>query len=277
MFKMIVVDNDTALRQMVEALSAKCDTIKVVGSFTNPELALHFAQENPVDIVMTEVDFEAGDGLEMVRLLQMSNAFLIPVFVTSNKTKALQAFALNAADYLVKPFDEQKLHHAVQRATCLCRKNEALPKIVVRTFGHFDVFVDDKPMRFFRQKSKEILAYLVDCNGGFVTVDQIITDIWEDRATDPAARANYQVAFKDLRKDLRNAGIEQILLSSRNQKAVDTTCFQCDYYDLLENDETALRLFADSYLVDYSWAESTNAYCSRLKLASQQNDKNYST
>ncbi len=137
--------------------------------------------------------------------------------------------------------------------------------IFIRTFGHFDVFVDGRPLRFTRQRSKEILAYLVDRRGGFATVNQIIADLWEEGDRDACVRACYQTSFKDLRRDLREAGVDHILVSGRNQKAIDATAVRCDYYQFLDGDIQAVDAFAGQYMAEYSWAEPTTAHCIRLK------------
>ena len=148
-----------------------------------------------------------------------------------------------------------------------------LHDVAVAAAGHqaqkrrFQVRVgeDGKPLCFSRQKSKEILAYLVDRRGGLATVDQIVAALWEDRAGEACVRACYQTAFKNLRKDLERAGVGEILMSNRNQKAIDTGVVECDYYDLLAGDRRALEAFPGQYMADYSWAEPTAAHCVQVK------------
>ncbi len=55
---------------------------------------------------------------------------------------------------------------------------------MARTFGYFDLFVDERPVMFKSAKAKELLAVLVDRQGGTVTTDQIIGTLWEDRPND---------------------------------------------------------------------------------------------
>ena len=57
---------------------------------------------------------------------------------------------------------------------------DTMPRIEIRTFGYFDVFVDGRPIAFRSEKAKELLALLVDRRGGFVTSADIITAFWED-------------------------------------------------------------------------------------------------
>ena len=64
---------------------------------------------------------------------------------------------------------------------------------------------------------------------------------------------------------LERAGVGEILMSNRNQKAIDTGAVECDYYDLLAGDRQALEAFPGQYMADYSWAEPTTAHCAQVK------------
>ena len=52
-------------------------------------------------------------------------------------------------------------------------------RIVIRTFGYFDIFVDGETIPFSCKKAKELLALLVDRRGGFVTTGDAISYLWE--------------------------------------------------------------------------------------------------
>ena len=61
----------------------------------------------------------------------------------------------------------------------------------------------------------------------------------------------------NLVKGLNEQGIEDILVRSRNSLAVDPGKFDCDYYQAMEGDVTALNQFHGEYMRQYSWAEFT--------------------
>lgn len=82
---------------------------------------------------------------------------------------------------------------------------------------------------------------------------------------DSAVRSSYQAALKDLRRNLKEAGIPELLNNERNQKSLNIDMIDCDYYRLLKGDPNALEAYQYEYMVDYSWAEATNAYCTSLK------------
>lgn len=263
MFRGIIVDDDEVCRALFRQYCESVSNIELVGSFADPREALHFARYNPFELAVLDVMMPEMDGMELCRRLKQVNPNLVPIVATSSREYALQAFQVRAVDYLLKPLEAKSVCAALERAKRLCPAAGRL--LTVRTFGHFDVFSHGKPLKFSRQKSKEILAYLIDRRGGIATVDQIIASLWEDRAGDAGVRTSYQTAFKDLRKDLAQVGAAGILLSNRNQKAVDVNGLDCDYYRMLQGDEDALNAFPGQYMADYSWAEPTNAHCLELK------------
>lgn len=267
----IIVDDDRKSLEQLENLCAMLGKSGPPACFEHPARALAYALENKPEVLIAETGLPGMDGFELCRKIRRLSPEIIPVFVTEDKTRALEAFEEGAAAYLVKPFTKQQLENALNRAERLCR---APPKCIeIRTFGYFDVFINGRPLRFSRQKSKEILAYLVDRRGGIATTQQILADLWEDKAGEKSAMTSFQTAFKALRKDLEAVGAAHILISNRNQKAVNTAWMDCDYYRLLEGEPAALEEFPGQYMAEYSWAETTNANCIHLRQAYEERKK----
>lgn len=263
MFRIVLVDDCECSRELLRQYCGEVAGLELTASFADPMEALYYAQDNPFEVAALDVMMPGMNGVELGKRLRELYPGLVLIFVTASKEFAFDAYELEAAGYLLKPYDAEKAHAALERATRLC--TGPAKRVYLRTFGHFDVFVDGKPLCFSRQKSKEILAYLVDRRGGIATVDQIVAALWEDRAGEACVRACYQTAFKDLRKDLERAGVGEILMSNRNQKTIDTGAVECDYYDLLAGDRQALEAFPGQYMADYSWAEPTTAHCAQVK------------
>ncbi len=263
MFRMIVVDDSECSRELLQQYCGGVAELEVSGSFGDPLAALRYAQDNPFEVAALDVMMPGMNGVELGKKLRELYPGLVLIFVTASKEFAFEAYQLEASGYLLKPYDAQKAYAALERAKRLC--GGPAKRVYLRTFGHFDMFVDGKPLCFSRQKSKEILAYLVDRRGGLATVDQIVAALWEDRAGEACVRACYQTAFKDLRRDLERAGVGEILVSNRNQKAIDIDAVDCDYYKLLAGDRHALEAFPGQYMTDYSWAEPTAAHCAAMR------------
>lgn len=132
-------------------------------------------------------------------------------------------------------------------------------QVRIRTFGYFDVFVDDKPIAFRNEKSKELFALLVDRRGGFVSSEEAISFLWEDEPANSVTLARYRKVALRLKNILEEYGIPDIIESVNGKRRLITERVQCDLYDYLSGKEEHAQLFKGSYLNNYSWGENTLA------------------
>ena len=133
------------------------------------------------------------------------------------------------------------------------------PVVQIRTFGYFDVFVNDTPIPFRNEKSKELLALLVDRKGGYVTSEEAIGFLWEDAPADSLTLARYRKVALRLKNTLEEYGISGIIESVNGKRRIVPERVQCDLYDYISGKEAYAGLFKGSYLTNYSWAENTLA------------------
>lgn len=261
--RMIIVDDDNISMKLFKAYCQKVSDIEIIGTFLDPAQALSFAKNHTIDIAALDIYMPELNGIELGWALKEFNPKIVLMFITTSEEYAMEAFRLKAVSYITKPFQPDVVIEALNRCKLLCQPPHK--HVFIRTFGSFDVFVDGKAMHFSRQKSKELLAYLVDRHGGTATMEQIISALWEDHPYNSSVRNSYHVALKDLRKNLSEAGIPEILCGSRNQKAVNINCFDCDLYRFLASDLDAIDAFRGEYMDAYSWAESTTGFCTEKK------------
>ena len=132
-------------------------------------------------------------------------------------------------------------------------------RVNIRTFGYFDVFVDEKAIAFRNEKSKELFALLVDRRGGFVSSEEAISFLWEDETANPVTLARYRKVALRLKNLLEEYGISDIVESVNGKRRLVTDKVRCDLYDYLSGQEEFSQLFKGSYLTNYSWGENTLA------------------
>ncbi len=133
----------------------------------------------------------------------------------------------------------------------------------VRTFGNFDVFVMGEAVSFKRSKSKELLAYLIDRQGGGVTRPEAFAVLWEKGIYDRSMQKQLDVIIRSLRSTLKEHGIEGILEMRGGIMRIRTERVNCDLYNLLRGDETAQAEYHGEYMSSYSWGNLTEAYMTR--------------
>lgn len=87
----------------------------VVGEAASAEQALQLLQQHPVDAVMLDIRMPGRNGMDLARALRAMPRPPAVVFVTAYAEHALQAFELDAVDYLTKPVRKERLADALQR------------------------------------------------------------------------------------------------------------------------------------------------------------------
>lgn len=118
----LIVDDEAPAREELRFLlqeigpTAESEPVQVVGEATNGEEALVLLRSLEYDLVLLDIRMPGLDGLEVARELAAMPRRPQIVFTTAYPDHAVEAFDLAAADYLLKPFDSDRLKRAVERA-----------------------------------------------------------------------------------------------------------------------------------------------------------------
>ena len=117
--RILLVDDEplarARLRELLDDIASELPS-EVIGEAVNGLAALEFLQTNTVDLVLSDIRMPGMDGIELAgHLGGMPNPPAV-VFTTAYDNYAVQAFDLNALDYLLKPVRAQRLLTALQKA-----------------------------------------------------------------------------------------------------------------------------------------------------------------
>lgn len=233
--------------------------------FYNPLDALEYAAVNKVDIAFLDIEMPIIKGIDLAKRIKAINKNVRIVFATGYSEYALEAFGVDAVDYVMKPYEPETIKKAFEKAM-LVRDAEENNHIFIKTFGFFDVFVDGKTVQFSSAKSKELLALMVDRNGGVVTSEQAINSLWPGRGYNETVQSLFRKVLKSLRVALEEAGIQNIFIDNRNRRCVDKALVSCDYFDLLEGKQSMSTKYYGKYMEQYDWARETEEKLNGLYL-----------
>jgi two-component system response regulator LytT len=111
----IVVDDEQLARDELCFLLGQLDGVEVAGQAGNGIEALRVIEEQMPDLVMLDVQMPGLTGFEVARRLIRAGVDAQLVFVTAYDQHAIEAFEVNAVDYLLKPVEAQRLAKAVDR------------------------------------------------------------------------------------------------------------------------------------------------------------------
>lgn len=121
--RVIIVDDETPARRRMRSLLNELDDITIVGECANGAEALAAIRESAPDLVFLDVQMPALDGFDVIVRLDEEELPAI-IFVTAYNQYALRAFDVNAVDYLLKPFDKERLATAIARARSRTAQSE---------------------------------------------------------------------------------------------------------------------------------------------------------
>ena len=261
--KIIAVDDEKlALDTLLDSIEKAVPDASITG-FRKPDDALQFVCENGCEIAFLDIKMRGMTGLELAKRLKQLRGDINIIFVTGYSEYSLDAFRLYASDYLLKPATPDAVRQAMEHLRTPV-KPAYTKRVRFQCFGNFEVFVDNKPLVFKRQKSKELLAYLVDRMGASATMGELMTVIWEDGADTSSRQSNLRNLIAELKNVLSEAGVESIILKNRNSIALDCKAVDCDYYDFLRHIPYAVNSYHGEYMAQYSWAEVTTAALPQL-------------
>jgi two-component system LytT family response regulator len=126
----LIVDDEPLARERLLGMLRKEEAIEVVGECGNGTEAIATIKSTPLDLVFLDMQMPGCDGLQVLAGIPAENRPGI-IFATAHEKFAVDAFDVQAIDYLLKPFDRERLQTALRRARDfqrLRRKAEAPPK-----------------------------------------------------------------------------------------------------------------------------------------------------
>ncbi len=119
MLNILIADDEAPARNRLRDLLTDIGNINIVAEAKNGREALQLADDMQPDIVLLDIRMPEMDGIEAVQHLQKLAKPPAIIFTTAFDNYAIQAFDINAVDYLLKPIRLERLEKALQKARAL--------------------------------------------------------------------------------------------------------------------------------------------------------------
>jgi two-component system response regulator AlgR len=120
--KLLIADDEAPARNRLRELLADIADVSLVADAKNGTEALDLANEHQPDIVLLDIRMPSMDGIEAAQHLQKMAKPPAIIFATAFDSYAMQAFDMNAVDYLLKPIRFERLQTAINKARALLPK-----------------------------------------------------------------------------------------------------------------------------------------------------------
>lgn len=113
MITAISIDDEPSALDIISIHASKIADVEIIDSFTDPEKALEFLGNNPIDLIFLDINMPGISGLELLNRL---NYTPFVIFTTAYSEYAIESYDYDAVDYLLKPIEFDRFYKAVQRA-----------------------------------------------------------------------------------------------------------------------------------------------------------------
>jgi len=231
MIRIAAVDDEIHTLKRFERMIQNYQEVELCGLFESGEQLLTYLKEHPLDAVFLDIEMPELNGLVLSQQILDMNENIDIVFITAFNQYAVEAFELQAVDYIMKPLKKERLERTLNRLLKTKVEIVKASKPFVQCFGDFEVFINSEAMVWKNSKAKEILAFLIHKNGVSVNWEKIADAVWPEYDCEKA-QTNFHANTYLLRKILAKEGISQILEAGRGNYRIVKDELDCDLYQL---------------------------------------------
>lgn len=132
----IIVDDEELAREGIKVLLEEHPQVEVLRSCHDGLTAITAIEQLQPDLVFLDIQMPGVNGFEVIASLSKPRPYI--VFATAHDQYAIKAFEINAIDYLLKPFSDERFNQALEKATDALKKdqlkkNQAIDNLISQT------------------------------------------------------------------------------------------------------------------------------------------------
>ena len=230
--KVVLIDDEYYALQILKMRLEQIGNMDIVGMFTGDEEALKEINNLKPDIVFLDIEMPNTTGMKLFKkIIDIVDKVKI-VFVTAYGRYAVDAFEINAFDYIVKPVTQERLEKTIDRIRISTNEkfNSDMETLNINCFGRFSIFLEEVEINVkMRKKAEELLAYLIFNKGEFVLKEKIMDDLWPEFDKEKASN-NLYVTLYNL-KNQNFSGRKLKFESLRGKMRICMNKIKCDIYE----------------------------------------------
>lgn len=125
MIKAIALDDEPLALEVLKQLCTGIPDLELVTVFTKATEAFNYLEVHPVDLLLLDINMPGISGLDFYRSLKKPPLLIL---TTAYQEYAVNAFELNAVDYLLKPFTQERLQQAIAKVQVKLRAITQAPE-----------------------------------------------------------------------------------------------------------------------------------------------------
>jgi len=227
--KVILVDDESGVRKLLQKIIERKEGFEIVGECDNQEDALALFTKTRAEVIFLDIEINGDNGLECAKIIADMEPKTKIVFATAHSEYMSNAFEVYAFDYLVKPFNVERVYQTLDRIKAFSEpdRKENLDKIIKYERGLEKLLVKGKESMSFvdineiilvqRENSSTVIYTKKDSFTTSASLSDIeakldgeqfmrshksyLINVSQIKKIEPYGRWTYIVNFKDIDKD----------------------------------------------------------------------------
>ena len=164
--KVLIAEDNAASRKLLKHLIKTLPIYQIVGEAVNGEDLIHKMMIEKPDIVLVDIDMPLLSGMEAVKSCRKIVPSLQVIFITGHDEYALEAFDVNAIDYIVKPIERERLYAALDRAAAflkqpLVKPQPPIKKDLMVKHHHQYTFIPLEEIIFIERVDRKVVIHTI--------------------------------------------------------------------------------------------------------------------
>ena len=217
-YNCVVIDDEPGPREILEKHIARHPALSLLKSFDEAPKALNYLRKHRPDIIFLDIEMPGLTGMELIKSLNTEGLNFI--FITAHPQFAIEAFELEASDYLMKPVSPDRFNKSVKKA--LRRLESSKAETVMLNVGKAQMRVSIENIDWVESQNYYITIYGRKFAEGFLTVRMSLYKLAELLPQDRFFRINQSVIVSlHYIEKLRN---REVKLQNGRKFMISDTC-----------------------------------------------------
>ncbi|GIN96048.1 hypothetical protein J6TS1_19180 [Siminovitchia terrae] len=218
--KAVLIDDEFLVLDLLEKKLLKIKEVEVLGKYTNPFQGLEEVIKSQPDVVFLDIEMPEISGIDLAKGIKKAFPDIKIVFITACERYAVQAFDQYGYDYMLKPFDDERIIKTISRLSINMIKGTtpACPMVCCfqkLNFKYYGKNTEEIDVHWRTSKTRELFAFLIQNRRNFVQKDVLLKHFWPDVEVKEGYSQLYSTIYQ-IRRLLKSIGFNIAIISSEN-------------------------------------------------------------
>lgn len=210
MYRVILVEDELFVLNYMKKMLMEFRDLIVVAAYSSPEEVLVSFDSLKVDAAFLDIEMPRMNGIELARKLTDKNHDLLIVFTTAHSKYAIDAFGVEAIDYLLKPINSEDISRVIKRLNKIKPKlsqmeikeqenleSEFITAYKIRCFGRFEIRNGaNQILKWPTKKAEEVFAYFLIHQGDYINKWELLDKFWPEMEEERGLHNLYNTIYR---------------------------------------------------------------------------------